>query len=355
MDFLKKISLFTLFFLSSGCAKLSYVFEQGVGQLGLFSASRPYEVYLEDESLDPKIRAKIEQIQKAKSYFINYWQRGSQRIYQRVTQLEAQEVTTLVVASPYDEVSAHQECFWLVGCFPYLGFYKKKSAQDYASQLENKGLVTYLRPVYAYSTLGYFHDPVLSSFFIYEEEDLVQLIFHEMYHTIFFAKNEVDLNENLANYFATEMFFEYFDFAPGQKEAYLAEEEKRKKLNEKMVILTQELNLLYAAHDQLDKAQAQDILENFKTSRLRPFFEDFCQQLKVNSRRCFPLRLDWNNASLAAFLTYEKKADLIKLLREKKSFSLKELQLYIEQKYQQYRKSKRNQSFEDFLLKEVMS
>lgn len=341
--------------LSIGCAKLSYVFEQGVGQLGLFSASRPYEVYLEDKNLDPEIRTKIEQIQKAKTYFIHYWERGSQRIYQRVTQLDGQEVTTLVVASPYDEISAHQECFWLVGCFPYLGFYKKESATDYARQLEKDGLVSYLRPVYAYSTLGYFHDPILSSFFVYEEEDLVQLIFHEMYHTIFFAKNEVDLNENLANYFATEMFFEYFNFAPGKREAYLAEKEKRKKLNEKMVSLTQELNGLYASHDQLDKKQAEAILENFKTNRLRPFFEDFCQQLQLSRRSCFPLLTDWNNASLAAFLTYEKKADMIKLLREKKSFSLKELQLYIEEKYQQYRKSKRNQSFEDFLFDEVIS
>ena len=61
-----------------------------------------------------------------------------------------------------------------------------------------------------YSTLGYFDDPILSSFFNYNKFDLTVLIFHELFHTIYFYKNKVQLNENLANFFGREMAIEYY-------------------------------------------------------------------------------------------------------------------------------------------------
>ena len=64
--------------------------------------------------------------------------------------------------------------------------------------------------MHAYSTLGYFNDHILSSFFYYNEHQLAEMIFHELFHTIFFVKNEVDLNENLAQYFAQQLTMEFF-------------------------------------------------------------------------------------------------------------------------------------------------
>jgi predicted aminopeptidase len=350
LDLLKSLLLTTLLFTTLGCAKFSYVLEQGVGQLGLFSASRPHSVFLEDENVDPEKRRKIAQIQELKKYFSEYWQKEATRIYDRVTILDRDEVTTLVIASPFNTIKPHQECFWVVGCFPYLGFYKRQSAEKYAHKLEKKGHVTHLRPVYAYSTLGYLHDPVLSSFFHFDDFDLTQLIFHEMYHTIFFVKNEVDLNENLANYFSEQMSFEYFQFDQGEREVYQKRSEKFQLLRQKMVEFTTLLNEEYALDPDLERGAAQILLENFKTNKLRPYFKDYCEQYKITYRQCFPLNRDWNNASLAAFLTYEKRADEIRLLREKLGLSLTALQLYIEDKYQQYQKSRAKQSFEDYLF-----
>ena len=67
---------------------------------------------------------------------------------------------------------------------------------------EEKDFVTYRRPVTAYSSLGNFDDPILSTFFLFSEKGLIELVFHELYHTLFFVKNQVDLNENLATYFS---------------------------------------------------------------------------------------------------------------------------------------------------------
>ena len=86
------------------------------------------------------------------------------------------------------------------GCFPYLGFFKEGEAKKYAMKQEENGFSTYTRPVYAYSSLGHWNDRILSSFFHFDSRELANLVFHELFHHIFFIKNEVSLNENLATF-----------------------------------------------------------------------------------------------------------------------------------------------------------
>ncbi|MBT5093001.1 MAG: hypothetical protein HOM21_02085, partial [Halobacteriovoraceae bacterium] len=194
-------------FLSSGCAKFSYLVEQGIGQLKLQSRSKKNSEILKDPTVEESIKDKIKLITKYKEYFYRYWGKPSTGIYSKTTILKGEAVTHLVIVSPADKIEALEECFPLVGCFPYLGFFKKASAKEYASKKSAEGFVTYTRPVYAYSTLGKLEDRILSSFFQYKDSELAELIFHELFHTIFFIKDEVELNENLANYFGQVMAY----------------------------------------------------------------------------------------------------------------------------------------------------
>jgi len=91
--------------------------------------------------------------------------------------LENSAVTYLVVASPFNEIKAVETCFPVMGCFPYLGFFNLNSAKNFAKEKENENYVTWIRPVYAYSTLGYFTDTILSSFFIIPTTSWLNLFF----------------------------------------------------------------------------------------------------------------------------------------------------------------------------------
>jgi predicted aminopeptidase len=342
MVFLKKLikygPILFLFYFSS-CAKIHYLAEQGIGQVSLLTKAKDNSSVLKDVKVDKKHKEKIKKINKYKNYFYKYWNRKPTAIYSKTTFLETKAVTYLVIASPYSEIKAKKECFPFMGCFPYLGFYHKSSADSHAKDLEEQDYVTYIRPVYAYSTLGYFTDTILSSFFYYNDYDLSELIFHELFHTIFFIKDEVDLNENLANYFGKEMAMEYFNFNEAKKEKMLKEKEDSESISLLIVKLANRLNRKYKKLNPKTKKEAQRIFVEWKESVFDLEIDKHCANNQISKENCYPKKRKWNNASLAAFLTYEKSAKKIALLQKKLNLSLKEFYFHIEKMYNSFKET----------------
>ncbi len=303
---------------------------------------------------DPKVKVehkeKIKKIVKYKKYFYDYFEQETTDIYSETTILKDKAVTYLVISSPFDKIEALEECFIFAGCFPYLGFFKENSAKEFAEDQESDGLVTYVRPVYAYSTLGNFEDNILSSFFYYDDVGLAELVFHELFHTIFFAKDEVDLNENLANYFGQEMVIDFFKMDKEQQEKRKASRESSSNLSMEVVKQANLLQELYKTKAPKSKADSESILKEFLEVNFKPSVKKKCLELGIELARCFPLKRKWNNASLAAFLTYEKSMDKIHSIRDSKGLSLKDFFGYIEKEYNSYKDSSSKDSFEVWFL-----
>jgi predicted aminopeptidase len=344
---MKIILSFCLLFVL-GCARVGYLIDQGSGQFHLMSKGRQNKDVLKDPKVSAKIKSKIMLIGKYKEYFYNYWGRPVSGIYSETTFLDQDAVTYLVVASPIDRIKPKKECFPFMGCFPYIGFFSEKKAKEHAKGLEAENYETYIRPVYAYSTLGYFEDNILSSFFYYNDYDLAELVFHELFHTIFFIKGEVDLNENLANYFGKIMAEEYFQVSPEEKIEKAGQRSKKSHLSQEMVKLVKKLDQLLQEKNPKTKSASLDIKEEFFRSEFNPHLTKVCQDLEL--AKCSPLQKKWNNASLAGFLTYEKKGDQIVKLKEKLSFSTKEYFHFIENLYKSYKKGYKKTSFSDHLF-----
>lgn len=343
--------LIMLLFILSSCAKPLYLIEQGLGQMSLLSKGEWNEEVLKNNNVPDKHKEKIKQIINYKKYFYKYWSRKEERIYSKTTFLENEAVTWLVIASPHDEVKARKECFPLMGCFPYLGFFSKDSAKDYLNKLEEEGFSTYIRPVYAYSTLGYFTDNILSSFFFYKEFELAELTFHELFHTIFFAKDEVDFNENLANYFGREMANEYFKKSDQSVKLAKMKRKKYALINQEVSSLALKLNKEYKSHLNLSKESSKKILDRFIVEVFRPSLKLKCEELKMPLKQCSPLKKQWNNASLASYLTYEKNVNQIEQLRIEKKMSLKDYFSYIYQEYKIYQSKDIEGGFAKYLFK----
>ena len=200
---------------------------------------------MKDPLTSQVVKKKIKKIEDYKDYFYKFFKREVKGHYEKTTLLGRDAVTYLVTASPFNKIAPREECFPFVGCFPYLGFFNKKSALKHQEILEKEDWVTWMRPVYAYSTLGNFNDPILSSFFRYDDEVLAELIFHELFHTIFFIENEVQLNENLANFFSAKLVAKYFHWSEEEKTDRLLERVKFKGLDRLIVRLVKDLENKY--------------------------------------------------------------------------------------------------------------
>lgn len=345
---------FTLFFLPilfliSGCAKLGYLTEQGVGQLKLQWRGIKNEEILKDPKISESHKRKIMLVEEYKKYFYHYFQEKPSNIYSKTTMLDHKAVTYLVVASPHTKIEAHEFTFPFMGAFPYIGFFNQDSAKKFAKDLEEDGnLVTWIRPVYAYSTLGYFEDRILSSFFHYDDVELAELVFHELFHTVFFIKNEVDLNENLANLYGKEMLKEYFKGRP-ELEAYLANEKKKTIIDKRVVELIGILQTEFAKLGGfITASKADELTERFVNEVFRPDLRALCLKLEMDMSDC-ELKDNWNQASFAAFLTYEEKQDFLKELKNDKKLDLKEYLSWLRMEYKTFEAQDKVESFSDYL------
>jgi predicted aminopeptidase len=341
-----KFLIFSLL-IFSGCGHVSYLTTQLGGQLRLVNSSRPNEEVLENIKVRPRDKKKILKIQNYKKFFYEYWQIPERNIYSRTTLLKNKAVTYLVVASKPNVISAKQFCFPLAGCFPYLGFFDKKDAEAKQLELKGEGMVTDIRSVYAYSTLGYMSDPIISSLFLFDEMELAEIIFHELFHTLFFVKNDVAFNEALADFMALHLLEQYFDKKSSQER--LLQRKKQKLLNEQMVQLTSELNNEYKkVTDGYD-----GILATFLQTRLRPVINSFCSKEGILPIDCYPLDKAWNNAGLSGFLTYASDGDWIdKLYTSKGGSDLRTFYNFLRSEYNRFDESK-STSFSEFLRSQL--
>jgi len=344
MDILRPLRTFFVLTTFVSCAKVGYLAEQGIGQVNILTDARENSEVLADDSVSEKHKEKIRKIEEYKKFFYEFWKKEPSDIYSETTLLNRDAVTYLVIASKPTQIKAKTECFPFYGCFPYLGFFKTKSADEHVKHLQAKGFETYKRRVLAYSTLGNFDDPILSTFFQYNKYELAETIFHELFHTIFFIDDEVDLNENLANYFGKAMVYKFFK-DHRKLDEYYAHEEKYSELMQEIVAQSRKLEEI------LEKENWKSLKKQFLEIDFPKHMKKKCLKIGLNS--CWPNKLKWNNATFAAFNTYEKNQDRIKDLAKSFENDLVKVFSHVTSQYDLYQDSEsrdRGESFEKFLF-----
>jgi predicted aminopeptidase len=350
---MRKVFLLALLFSLPGCARLGYLTEQGIGQVKLQWRGVKNEKILDDPKISPSFKRKILLIEEYKKYFYHYFGEKPSSIYTKTTLLTDKAVTYLVVASPHTKIEAHEFKFPFMGSFPYIGFFSLNSAKEFAKDLrQDEDLVTWIRPVYAYSTLGYLEDRILSSFFHYDDVELAELIFHELFHTVFFIKDEVELNENLANLYGKELLKEHFKDRPELTD-YLEQEKKKEIINKRVVELIGILQTEFAKLGGFITSEKADLLtERFVSEVFKPDLRELCSKLELPQDKC-ELKDEWNQASFAAFLTYEEEQDFLEDLMRHQKLNLKDFLGWLKAEYKTFKDQKKIESFTDYLKLKV--
>lgn len=181
-----------------GCESVAFYAQAIGGQLGVMRAARPLESWLSDPQTTPQLRARLETARGIRAFASRELGLPDNGSYASYADLKRPYVVWNVFAAPRFSVEARRECFPITGCVSYRGFFAEDMARRHAERLRKEGYDAYVAGVPAYSTLGWFDDPLLSTFILYPDAQLARLVFHELAHQVAFARDDTTFNESFA-------------------------------------------------------------------------------------------------------------------------------------------------------------
>ncbi|ULU27586.1 aminopeptidase [Dyella terrae] len=188
----------------SACSTVDYYAHVAKGQGELVVNRRDVSKVLRDPSTDATTRQRLALSQEARRFATDHLGLPDNRSYTSYVKLDRPYVVWNVFAAPRFSVSPVQHCFPFAGCVAYRGYFAKQKAQAEAARLEASGDDVYVGGVPAYSTLGWFSDPILSSMMRWDDDELASTIFHELAHQLIYVKDDSAFNESFASFVQEE-------------------------------------------------------------------------------------------------------------------------------------------------------
>ncbi len=307
-----------------GCS-LGYLLHLGSGEMKILCSRVPVEKILRDEGVPEREKEKIRLVLEAKAFGERELGLAPSKNYTVYYRVEGGVVAWNLTASPRFALEPYRWCFPVVGCLPYKGFFGRARALRARDRMERKGFDTYLRPVAAYSTLGWFKDPIFSPMLRYPEPVLVEIVLHEMVHGTIFVRGQGDFNEGVAT-FVGEKGAEAFFRARGRDaagflEAIASRRRQEALFQETMQETAERLRALYASG--LDpsamEAGKREIFRREKTV--------LAERLEAAGGTGWRgiLDVEWNNAFVVSWLTYHEDPALWEALYDRFGGDLKAL------------------------------
>ncbi len=184
--------------LIASCAQLGYYVQAAQGQYSLLTGAKPIDDWINDPTTEATLKNRLEKVKQIRAFAAKELGLPDNGSFKSYTDLKRPFVLWNVVATPELSLRPEQWCFPIAGCVTYRGYYDKGEAQRFAKELRHSGYDVQIGGVPAYSTLGWFNDPVLSSFIQYPDVQLARLVFHELAHQIVYVPGDSQFNESFA-------------------------------------------------------------------------------------------------------------------------------------------------------------
>ncbi len=242
-----------LAFTLAGCAPLRYVTQAAAGQAELLDRQRPIDDLVRGGHLAPRTRALLSRVDAIKAFGERHGLRATSS-YASYVSVERPAVVWVVSACEPLDFRSKVWSFPVTGSITYLGWFREAEAKAFAAELRAEGWDVDLRGASAYSTLGWFDDPVLSTMLVPGDAglgELADVILHESLHATYFIKSQSALNESLASFVGNRLAGAYLDEALGpgsrEKRAYVALEQRAAARGAEMRAAYERLERVYAS------------------------------------------------------------------------------------------------------------
>jgi predicted aminopeptidase len=257
-----------LVLLLAGCESVSFYVQAINGQLGVMRAARPLDSWLTDPETPSELRARLEKARLIRTFASRELALPENGSYASYADLQRPYVVWNVYAAPRFSVEPKTECFPFTGCVSYRGFFSETLARRHAERLRKGGYDVYVGGVPAYSTLGWFDDPLLSTFIRYPDTQLARLLFHELAHQVVYVRNDTTFNESFAVVVEEEGVRRWLQATgrTGELAAFRALQKRKRALAAAVAEIRARLAAIYAS-DMADEEKAR--LKSVEFAKLR--------------------------------------------------------------------------------------
>ncbi|MGE5650011.1 MAG: aminopeptidase [Bacillota bacterium] len=184
--------------LVGGCSQMGYFVQAAHGQFSLLAEAQPIDDWLARSDLNDTLRDKLTKVKEIRAFAAKELGLPDNDTFTTYADLKRPFVMWNVVATPELSLKPLQWCFPVAGCVNYRGYYSKDDAQSYAKELRAEHYDVEVSGVPAYSTLGWFRDPVLSTFIKYPDGEVARMVFHELAHQVVYVPGDSRFNESFA-------------------------------------------------------------------------------------------------------------------------------------------------------------
>lgn len=189
---------FVLTVLLASCSNVGYYVQAIGGHLELMRATQPISDVMQDPAGDPALAKKLAEVQTMREFASRELGLPDNNSYRSYADVKRPYVVWNVFAAPEFSLEPKRWCVPVAGCVNYRGYYDREDAERLAAELREEGYDTYVGGVAAYSTLGYFDDPVLNTFLRLGTLEVARIVFHELAHQLIYVPDDSTFNESFA-------------------------------------------------------------------------------------------------------------------------------------------------------------
>ena len=285
------------------CSTVGYYSHLARGEYAMLAARRPIARVIADPASDAQLKARLQLAAQARAFASDRLSLPRNHSYTQYADLHRPYAMWNVFAAPEFSLDAARQCFPIAGCVAYRGFYVRARADDEAARQRARGLETWIGGVPAYSTLGWFADPILNTMLRWSDDDLAATIFHELAHQRLYVKGDTEFNESFATFVQREGLRQWRaarELAPGDE----ASQARADQVDALVLSLRDRLQKLYTS--QLP-AQAMRLRKREEIERMRAQYVNL-RDTQWHGDAAYDdwMNADINNAKLLPFGLYHR-------------------------------------------------
>lgn len=314
----------------SACSSFGYYLDLMAGHSELLEQRKPVKTLLADEETPEHLRNLLKMSEKMRDFASKELHLPENDSYRSYADLKRPYAVWNVIAASEFSVSAKKWCFVFVGCLSYRGYFSKQDAEAYANELKTQNYDVYVAGANAYSTLGWFDDPLLNTMMYKSEARRAGIIFHELAHQVVYIENDSAFNEAFATVVEQEGIRRWMQRKNQQQqyEDYLSDKKRNSQINHLLQMTRDKLKALY--QNELTTEQKREAKKQI-FALMQKQYQGLKKSWGGYAAYDKWMQQDLNNAHLLLIATYHDLVPVFQAILKNENHDLEKFYLAVEQ------------------------